>query len=139
MNTFKLKIITPDGSFYDSDAYQLSLKSIDGEISILAGHIPYLTAVGMGECRVYTSPGGAPMRAACCGGMLKVSKEGVLLAPTTFEWAQDIDSERAQSAKERAEAALSGNPSEADKRIATQKLARAAVRLKVAAASGKNN
>lgn len=79
------------------------------------------------------------MRAACCGGMLKVSKEGVLLAPTTFEWADDIDSARAQSAKERAEAALSGNPSEADKRIATQKLARAAVRLKVAAASGKNN
>ena len=80
MSNFHLKIVSPDGVFFDSEAKQLSIRSIDGEIAILKGHIPFLTAVAVGECRVYLKDGEAPKIASCCGGMLNVSDEEVLLA-----------------------------------------------------------
>lgn len=132
MNTFKLKIMSPDGMFYDAPAYQLALRAIDGEISVFAGHIPFLTAVGMGEARVYPEEGKDPRRAACCGGMLTINGEEALLAPTTFEWAEDIDAERAEAAKEKALSRLAGDGSETEKRLAKFKLMRAEIRLKVA-------
>lgn len=134
MNRFKLKIMSPDGIFYDGEAYQLSIKAVDGEVAVFADHIPYLTAVALGECRVYTESGAEPKRAACCGGMLTFMDNEALLAPTTFEWAEDIDVERAKAAKEKALARLSGEEpvSEAKKNLARLKLQRAEVRLKVA-------
>ncbi len=132
MSTFHLKIVSPDGVFFNGEAKQLSIRSIDGEIAILKGHIPFLTAVAVGECRVYVSDGEAPKTAACCGGMLNVTDEEVLLAPTTFEWAGDIDIERAEAAKTKAEAQLVSASTEVDKKIAKRRLERAKIRIKVA-------
>lgn len=132
MSSFKLKIMSPDGTFYDSEAYQLSLRSVDGEVSILAGHISYLTAVGIGECRLYERSGEKPRRAACCGGMLFVDDDGVLLAPTTFEWAEDIDIERARAAKAKAEGRLAEQTSSAKSTMSKLKLQRANLRISIA-------
>ena len=133
MNTFKLKIMSPDGIFYDGDAYQLSLRAVDGEVAVFADHIPYLTAVGLGECRVYTESGAEPKRAACCGGMLTFMDNEALLAPTTFEWADKIDVARAEAAREKAEKVLHDkNASDTDLRLAEAKLHRALVRKSVA-------
>ncbi len=131
MANFLLKIVSPDGVFFNGEAKQLSVRSIDGEIAILKGHIPFLTAVSIGEARVYVGDD-APKCAACCGGMLTVTDEEVLLAPTTFEWASDIDIERAQAAKEKAEQLLASATTPADKKIAKRKLERAELRIKVA-------
>ncbi|MBQ8623860.1 MAG: ATP synthase F1 subunit epsilon [Oscillospiraceae bacterium] len=132
MSTFHLKIVSPDGVFFDGEAKQLSIRSIDGEIAVLKGHIPFLTAVAVGECRLYVNDGEVPKTAACCGGMLNVSDEEVLLAPTTFEWADDIDIERAEAAMSRAEALLQSASTDADRKIAKRKLERANLRIKVA-------
>ncbi len=132
MADFRLKIISPDGVFFDGEAHELSLRSIDGDVAIMAGHIPYLTAVGIGECRVYTGEGGGTVRrAACCGGLLNVTKEGVFLAPTTFEWAEDIDRERAEAAKQKALARIESPKSSAEKKLAQIKLQRAELRIKI--------
>lgn len=132
MSNFHLKIVSLDGKFYDGDAKQVSLRAIDGEVSILARHIPYLTAIGVGECRVYKEDEEKPRRAACIGGFLSVTKDQVLLAPTTFEWAKDIDEERAKDAKARAEEIIeSDSASRNDKEMAKNKLKRAKVRLNV--------
>lgn len=132
MSNFHLKIVSPDGVFFDSEAKQLSIRSIDGEIAILKGHIPFLTAVAVGECRVYLKDGEAPKIASCCGGMLNVSDEEVLLAPTTFEWGESIDLERAEAAKAKAEAKLQSASTDGEKKIAKRKLERAELRIKVA-------
>lgn len=134
MNRFKLKIMSPDGIYYDGEAYQLSIRAVDGEVAIFADHIPYLTAVALGECRVYPESGVEPRRAACCGGMLTITDNEALLAPTTFEWAEDIDVERAKAAKEKALERLEGGAdvSEAQKSLARVKLQRAELRIKVA-------
>lgn len=131
MADFHLKIVSPDGVFFDGEARQLSLRSIDGDVAIMAGHIPYLTAVGIGECRVYQDDG-EPKRAACCGGLLNVTKDGVFLAPTTFEWAEDIDPERAKAARQKALSRIESPKSEASKKLAQIKLQRAELRIKIA-------
>ncbi|MFV0341365.1 MAG: ATP synthase F1 subunit epsilon [Anaerocolumna sp.] len=132
MNSFHLQIVSLDGMFFDGDAKQVSLRTIDGDVSILANHIPYVTAIGAGECRVYVDDTKNPKRAACISGFINVSKEKTLIAATTFEWVENINSERAKKAKERAEEVLSSNQStEHSKQLAKIKLLRANARLKV--------
>lgn len=130
MADFHLKIVSPDGVFFDGEAHQLSLRSIDGDVAILAGHIPYLTAVGIGECRVYI--GDTVRRAACCGGLLNVTRDGAFLAPTTFEWAENIDPERAEAAKTKALSRIENPKNDAAKKLAQIKLQRAELRIAVA-------
>lgn len=132
MSSFHLQIVSPDGKFYDGDAFQISVRTLDGEVAIRAKHMPYVTAIGAGECRVYKEQADEPRRAACIGGFLSVSKDMVLLAATTFEWAEDIDMERANKAKEKAESILASNSSDPHSiEIAKIKLTRALTRTKV--------
>lgn len=131
MTSFHLQITTPDGLIYDGDAEKLIVRTIDGDVGILAHHENYTTALGYGEARV-TTPEGETRRAACIGGLLFVMENEVRLVPTTFEWAEDIDRERALRAKENAEQML--KQSRDDKRetaMAEAKLKRALVRLSV--------
>ena len=85
MNTFKLQIAAPDGMRYDGDAVQISVRGIEGDLAILAGHIPFVTALKSGECRVYTEDN-TIRRATCSGGMLMVSKDCVRPLSSDFTW-----------------------------------------------------
>ena len=51
MKAFKVQIAAPDGLRYDGEAVQLSVRGIGGELAVLAGHIPFVTALKDGECR----------------------------------------------------------------------------------------
>ena len=80
-----------------------------------------------------TDEAGQVRRAACIGGMLSVCDGEVTLVPTTFEWADKIDLERAEAAYERADKALHNeNASQMDLKLAEAKLHRALVRKSVA-------
>ena len=57
MKKFRLQIAAPDGMRYDGDAVQISVRGIEGDLAVLAGHIPFVTALRGGECRVYTGDG----------------------------------------------------------------------------------
>ena len=52
MTDFPLKIVTPDGVFYDGMAQQLTVRSTTGDIGILAGHINCVAPLGMGRATV---------------------------------------------------------------------------------------
>ncbi len=129
---FPLQIVTPDGCAYNSNAYSLTLNTIDGYITIMAGHVPYVTAIGAGECRVVIEQGMDPRKAACIGGILSVTKEKVCVAATTFEWAENIDVARAELARKRAQERLETKLDKKNQDLAELKLKRALVRLKVA-------
>ena len=88
MNTFKLQIAAPDGMRYDGDAVQISVRGIEGDLAVMAGHIPFVTALKSGECRVYTDEK-TVRRASCSGGMLMVSKDCVRLLSSDFMWANE--------------------------------------------------
>ncbi len=88
MKLFKLQIASPDGMKYDGEAVQVSVRGIEGELAILAGHIPFVTALAGGECRVYTG-NGEIRRAHTSGGMLMVAADGVRLMSADFRWTSD--------------------------------------------------
>lgn len=85
MNAYKLQITTPEGVLFDGDAVQLSVKAVDGDRAVLAGHIPLATALKQGECRVYLQDG-TVRRGECSGGLLSVKKDKVRLLSTSFTW-----------------------------------------------------
>ena len=131
MNSFPLKIVTPDGMEYDGTAEQLIVRTTSGDLGILAGHINCVAPLGMGRAVIVSE--GSRRIAACIGGMLSVIDGEVTLAPTTFEWAEEIDVARAASAEARARELLSKKDVSALKiGIAEARLKRALVRQSVA-------
>ena len=131
MTAFPLKIITPDGVQFEGEAQELVVRTTTGDTGILAGHINYVAPLGMGEAAVIVD--GEKRRAACIGGMVSVVDGKVTLLPTTFEWAQDIDLERAQNSERRAKTVLENKASsDTDLVMAKARLKRALVRKSVA-------
>ena len=98
----------------------------------MARHINYVVPLGMGRATVVDAEGNRRY-AACIGGMLSVQNGEVSLVPTTFEWAENIDEQRAQNSQERAEKILNNaESSAADLKLAEARLHRALVRKSVA-------
>lgn len=128
---YHLQIVTPDGLCFDGEVSRLLIPTIHGQIGILARHINYVTALGMGRAKVVTESG--ERYAACIGGILAVTDGSVKVVATSFEWAEEIDAERAGKSLSRAEEMLSDPACDAQTRqyaLARQK--RALVRLSVA-------
>ena len=92
MNSFPLKIVTPDGLEFEGQAEELIVRTTTGDLGILAGHINCVAPLGMGRATIVTE--GKKRYAACIGGMLSVVGGNVTLVPTTFEWADEIDADR---------------------------------------------
>ena len=132
MSAFPLLILSMDGTVFDGQARSVSCRTIHGDLAILAKHCNYCTAIGMGTATVVTEEG-EKRTAACIGGMLSVMDGECRLIPTTWEWSDEIDVERAKRAKEKAESRLKENGiSERDLKLAQAKLRRALVRLDTA-------
>lgn len=131
MSTFSLRIGTPDGLLFEGDVERVACRSVGGDIAILARHCNFCTALGMGEASVVMEDG-TRRTAACIGGMLSVMNGTCHVLATTWEWEEDIDTERAEDARKRAEARLAeGGLSDKEYRIVKAKLQRALVRLGV--------
>ena len=130
MTPFHLKIVTPDGMIFDGQAEELIVRTVGGDVAILARHIDYVAPLGMGRAIVVTD--GQRRSAACIGGMLSVSGGEVTLVPTTFEWADQIDTERAARSEAKAREQLAKKLSGQELELAEARLKRALVRSSVA-------
>ncbi len=130
MTGFPLKIVTPDGLEFDGIAEQLTVRTVTGDMGIMAKHADCVAPLGMGEATVVID--GQRRRAACIGGMVSVISGAVNLVPTTFEWAENIDVARAEASEKRAQAVLSNkNATDTEIRLAKARLRRALVRKNV--------
>ena len=131
MNSFSLKIVTPDGLFYDGNAEELIVRTTTGDLGFLAGHINCVAPLGMGRATVVID--GKRRYAACIGGMVSMMDGAVTLVPTTFEWADNIDVSRAEKSEQRANKILKdSSASDTEIRMAEARLKRALVRKSVA-------
>ena len=130
MTGFPLKIVTPDGLEFDGIAEQLIVRTITGDMGIMAKHADCVAPLGMGEATVVID--GQRRRAACIGGMVSVINGAVNLVPTTFEWAENIDVARAEASEKRAQAILNNkNASDTEIKLARARMKRALVRMNV--------
>ena len=130
MNSFHLEIVTPDGSAFDGMAESLLVRTTEGDVEILASHADYLATVATGRTRLIIN--GEEKFASSQGGFLSVTGGEVRLVATTFEFAEEIDLERAKAARDRAEEALSRAKDARDIELAKVRLSRALNRINVA-------
>lgn len=131
MSTFHLKISTPDGLLFDGEVERVRVRMIDGDVCLLAHHTDFVSAVGAGEASIAVADGQV-RKAACIGGMLAMINNEANLIATTFEWAEDIDLDRAKRAKEVAQARIAAAKSDnRELMLAEAKLQRALVRINV--------
>ena len=127
--TYHLQVVSLDGLEYEGEVQKILLRTIDGDVEILARHTNYCTAIGLGTAKVVLEDG-KERKAACIGGMLSVMNGEVRVLPTTWEWSEDIDVERAKAAKAKAEERLKDKELDNEARIrAEAKLYRALVRI----------
>ena len=131
MTAFSLRIVTPDGLEFEGQAEELIVRTVTGDMGILAGHINCVAPLGMGTATIVVD--GQKRYAACIGGMVSVMDGAVTLVPTTFEWAEEIDLRRVEASHERAKTVLSdSNATDTEIRLAEARLKRALVRKSAA-------
>lgn len=130
MSSFRLQIVTPDGSQFDGEAEVLLVRTTEGYVSIRKGHADYIAALDIGKAVV--TQNGEEHAAACGGGFLSVEKGAVRLVATTFEYAETINIGRAEAAKARAEERIAAATEAKEIELAKVKLARALNRLSIA-------
>lgn len=102
MKTLKLKIATPEKVIYENEIFQVSIPTMDGEITVLPNHVPLVSVLKAGEMKIVDKEGEQIL--AVSGGFLEVrgQNEIVILADNA-ERATEIDIERAEQARLRAE------------------------------------
>lgn len=130
MKEFHLEVVTPDGLAFDGMVESLIVHSTDGDVEFLAGHIDYVASLGTGKARLKYQ--GKDRYASVSGGFVTVSGGEVKLVAITFEFAEDIDLERARLAEQRAKDTIMSSSDAKSVDIAKFKLQRAISRINVA-------
>ena len=130
MKSFNLKIVTPDGLAFDKEVESLLVRTDDGDVEFLAGHIDYMASLGTGRARIKQD--GKDRFASVSGGFVTVKGGEVNLVAITFEFRENIDLERAKAARDEARAKLSASTDDKSLKLAQAKLQRALNRIGVA-------
>ena len=130
-NLFDLKIITPDRVFYSGKASFLELNTVEGEIGIYKNHIPMTTVLEPGIATI-TEEGGNQKEAALHTGFMEILGDRITILAEIAEWPDEIDRNRAQEAKIRAERRLQNDKSNINITRAELALHKALVRIELA-------
>lgn len=128
-NSFLLRIITPDRIFYENQVQMVEFNTTEGEIGVLPGHIPLTVIVKPGILDITEAEGDRV--AALHAGFAEILPEQVTILAEIIEWPEEIDVERAEAAKERAEERLRSRTPETDLARAETALQRAVARIQV--------
>ena len=132
MNKVKIRIVTPKREMYNGEADMVIFRTVNGDVGVMHGHIPLITVLGYGMLRIIDN-NETVKTASMFGGFVEIDNEGVSILTDTSEWADEIDVQRAEEAKSRAEHRLGGAKVEDfDEARAELALKRAIIRLETA-------
>ena len=132
-DTFQLEIVTPEKKVVDTAAEEVQIPGRNGYLGIMPGHAPLITELAVGEIMYRERSGSTEQQLAVAWGFAEVLPNKVTILAETAERPSEIDVERAQKAKERAEQLLTSGDPHVDVERALDALNRAEVRLDVAA------
>ena len=127
----EVESITPDRTFYKSEATMIEFNTAAGEIGVYKNHIPLTTVLAPGVVTIHKD-GEDNVIAAVHSGFAEILPEKVTLLAEVAEWPDEIDVERAESAKMRAEERLAIKAESVDVMRAELALRRALVRMDIA-------
>ncbi|MBR1741512.1 MAG: F0F1 ATP synthase subunit epsilon [Lachnospiraceae bacterium] len=128
--TFNLQIISPTRIFFDGDATMVEMKTTEGEIGVLAGHIPLTAILEPGVLKIHQEDG--VKEAALHDGFVEIQKTKVTVLAESCEWPDEIDVTRAEEAKERAEKRIQSGRDDVDMLRAELALKKALIRIDIA-------
>jgi F-type H+-transporting ATPase subunit epsilon len=125
-----VEIVTPERVVFSGEATMVIARGAEGELGILPNHIPLVTPLKIAPVRIKLE-GDKELKVAVSGGFMEVRGDKVTILAETAELPDQIDVERAQRAKARAEQRLSERHPDLDIRRAERALQRALTRLHV--------
>ena len=128
-NLFSLRIITPDRVFYKGEVSMVEFNKIDWEIGVLKKHFPTTVIISPGILTITEAEG--TREAALHAGFAEILQDEVVILAEIIEWPAEIDTERAQRARARAEERLRSKTPETDILRAETALQRALARISV--------
>ena len=85
MNSYKLLIVSPHGKQYEGDVLRLDIRGKDGELAVMAGHVPFVTPVCEGRCRVQLTDQTEQI-GHIANGLLNVTREKTTLMTGKVVW-----------------------------------------------------
>lgn len=129
-NKIRLDIITPERIVLSEDVSMVIARATDGDLGVLPGHAPLVAGLQVWPLRLITDD--IERQIAVCSGFIEVRPEKVTILAACAELPEEIDVDRAEAAKARAESRLREPGPEVDHLRAEAALRRAAVRLRVA-------
>ena len=85
MRTFTLKVSSPEGDLFCGNVFKLSVRGTEGDLAVMAGHIPFVSYVKPCECKIELEDG--EEKIGCIeSGILSVSKDKVILLVGDLSW-----------------------------------------------------
>ena len=129
MEDYKLRIITPDRVFYEGTADMIEFNTTEGEIGVLPGHIPMTVIIKPGVLTITEKD--EVKEAALHSGFVEILPDRMTILAEVLEWPGEIDLERAEAAKRRAEERIKSHTPETDMARAETALMRAIARIQV--------
>ena len=127
---FKVEIITPERMFYAGDAVMIEFTTTEGDIGVYKNHIPLTAVLAPGIVTITENSG--KKKAAVHSGFAEILGDKVTLLAEIAEWPDEIDKNRAQEAKMRAERRLKMKEAGLDVKRAEIALKKAMVRIDAA-------
>lgn len=85
MNTFRLTVSSPDGNIFDGEITKLDVRGVEGELAVMAGHVPFVTSIIEAPCTLWFEDG-TKKTATTLGGLLTVAADSVILISGSFKF-----------------------------------------------------
>ena len=128
LKKFQLEVISPERVFYTGDVEMVELTTIEGEIGVYADHIPLTTILAPGVMTI-TESADVLKEAAVLEGFMEITQDKVTILAQSCEWPDEIDLNRANEAKARAERRIKSNDSNVNMARAELALKKSLVRI----------
>ena len=128
---FRLRILTPERVFYEGMADMVIFQAVEGELGVLPGHIPLTTLIVSSTFHILTEDKNKTTVVAVHEGFVEILPEQVTLLTEAAEWPGEIDAERAEKAKERAQERLANSQDGLEIKRAELAIKKALTRLNV--------
>lgn len=126
-NKFEIVVMCPDRTFFEGEADMVEMNTTEGYIGIYPGHIPLATILAPGIMVIHNDQ--EEKRAAIHSGFAQIQQNKIMVLAEVAEWPDEINIDRANEAKKRAERRLSGSESDIDVKRAEAALKRSLTRI----------
>lgn len=132
MEAFRLQIINPDKEIlYQNEITMVEYNTTEGQVGVLKGHIPMTQVIAPGKLSIYEINNEEPRVAALISGFVQIMPDLITILAEVIEWKEEIDLQRAEDSKKRAERLIAEHVSSTDIKRAELSLKRALVRISV--------